>query len=388
MKRLLALLLIALLLPWAAVCENDASLAYKAASRTGPGTQYSEELGTLEPPLSLKVISYARRAETEWYHVEFTRGGRLYRVYILKSKVKDAGAARVESESFTEDHLLASVKAYYGPGENYAARPGTLAAQTEVKVFETEGEWALCEYRDDWRWARGYIHVSNLAYTQAAPVETAVPAPADQGSWSVLPEYTEEPAPAGQDGWSVLPEYPAEPAPAAAAGLPLNAEALPTANAVGVFFLTASADIFAGPGEQYEVQTFREDLASLGILSSGVRAYGQENGWVLIRYSNGNPGEYRYGWITPQALSGASEAFIPVLAFAYQPAALIREAWAAGDPDILMDTQISLPAGSAVTALAFLNADPAWVYCEYTRLENNIPVLERAFLPADALVTR
>ncbi len=384
MKRLLALLLVFLLLPWAAVCESGASLAYKAASRTGPGTQYSEELGTLNPPMDLKVISYANRAETEWYHVEFTRGGKLYRIYILKSKVKDAGAARVESEAYTEDHLLASVKAYYGPGEHYAPRPGTLAAQTEVKVFETEGEWALCEYREDWRWARGYIHVSNLAYTQAAPVETA--APVDQGGWSVLPEYTEEPAPIDQSGWSVLPEYTAE--PAVPAGLPLNADALPAANAVGVFFLTAAADIYAGPGEQYEVQTFQEDLASLGILSSGVRAYGQENGWVLIRYSNGNAGEYRYGWINPQALSGAGEAFIPVLTFAYQPAALIREAWVAGDPDILMDTQISLPAGSAVTALACLNADPAWVYCEYTRLENNIPVLERAFLPADALVTR
>ena len=370
MKKLLALLLIALLLPWAAAGENEASLASKAASRTGPGTQYSEELGTLTPPLSLTVISYARRAETEWYHVEFTRGGRLYRVYILKSKVKDAGAVRVESEEYTQDSLLYSAKAYYGPGENYAPRPGTLAPQTEVKVFETEGEWALCEYRDDWRWARGYIHVSNLTYTQAAPLETAAPAPVDQGGWSVLPEYT-QPA-----------------APAAVAGLPLDAEALPAANAVGVFFLTTPADIYYGPGEQYEIQTFQEDLAALGILSSGVRAYGQENDWVLIRYSNGNPGEYRYGWISPEALSGVSEAFIPMLAFAYQSAALTQDAWVAGDPDILMDTEIMLPANTAVTALACLNADPAWVYCEYTRLENNIPVLERGFLPAEALATR
>ena len=268
MKRLLALLLLVLLLPWAAVSENGASLAYRAASRSGPGTQYSEELATLDPPLNLTVISYASRAETEWYHVEFTRSGRLYRCYILKSKVRDAGAVRVESENYTQDTLLASVKAYYGPGENYAARPGTLAAQTEVKVFETEGEWALCEYREDWRWARGYIHVSNLAYTQAAPVETPAPAPEEQGSWSVLPEDTEYVIPA---------------VPSAAAGLPLDANALPAANAVGVFFLTVAADIYTGPGEQYEIQTFKEDLASLGILSSGVRAYGQENGWVLIR---------------------------------------------------------------------------------------------------------
>lgn len=371
MKRLLALLLLVLLLPWAAIGENGASLAYRAASRSGPGTQYSEELATLDPPLNLTVISYASRGETEWYHVEFTRSGRLYRCYILKSKVRDAGAVRVESESYTQDTLLASVKAYYGPGENYAARPGSLSAQTEVKVFETEGEWALCEYREDWRWARGYIHVSNLAYTQAAPVET--PVPVEQGDWSVLPDDA---------------EIPMQIVPAVEAGLPLDAEALPAANAVGVFFLTAAADIFTGPGEQYEIQTYKEDLASLGILSSGVRAYGQENGWVLIRYSNGNPGEYRYGWIAPEALSGVSEAFIPVLAFAYQSAALTQDAWVAGDPDILMDTEISLPAGSAVTALACLNGDPAWVYCEYTRLENNIPVFERAFLPADALITR
>ena len=67
MKKLLALLLIALLLPWTAVGEEGAYLAYKAATRTGPGTQYSENLGTLEPPLNLTVISYACPAETEWY---------------------------------------------------------------------------------------------------------------------------------------------------------------------------------------------------------------------------------------------------------------------------------------------------------------------------------
>ena len=369
MKKLLALLLIALLLPWTAVGEEGAYLAYKAATRTGPGTQYSENLGTLEPPLNLTVISYACPAETEWYHVEFTRNGKLYRIYILKSKVKNAGEVRVESTAYTQDNLIADAKAYYGPGENYAIRPGTLPAQTEVKVFETEGEWALCEYREDWRYARGYIHVSNLAYTQAAPLETAAPVPA------------------GQEGWSVLPDETESTAPSAAAGQSLNAEALPAVNAIGVFFLTVPADIYFGPGEQYEIQTFQEDLAALGILSSGVRAYGQENGWVLIRYSNGNPGEYRYGWISPEALSGVSEAFIPVLAFSYQPAALIRDTWVADDPDIL-DTELSLPANTAVTALACINSDPTWVYCEYTRLENNIPVVERAFLPADALVTR
>ncbi len=369
MKKLLALLLIALLLPWTAVGEEGAYLAYKAATRTGPGTQYSENLGTLEPPLNLTVISYACPAETEWYHVEFTRNGKLYRIYLLKSKVKNAGEVRVESTAYIQDTLVAAAKAYYGPGENYAMRPGTLPAQTVVKVFETEGEWALCEYREDWRYGRGYIHVSNLAYTQAAPLETAAPAPVDQEGWSVLPDET-EPA-----------------VPSAASGQSLNAEALPAVNAVGVFFLTTPADIYAGPGEQYEIQTFQEDLAALGILSSGVRAYGQENGWVLIRYSNGIPGEYRYGWISPEALAGVSEAFIPVLAFSYQPAALTQNTWVADDPDIL-DTEISLPANTAVTALACLNSDPVWVYCEYTRLENNIPVLERGFLPAEALVTR
>ena len=376
MKKLLALLLVALLLPWAAVAEEGAYLAYKAASRTGPGAQYSEEIGTLEPPLSLTVVSYATGSDTEWYHVEFTQRGKLYRVYILKSKVRNAGAVRVESDTYTTDSLLASAKAYYGPGEHYAPRPGTLPAQTEVKVFEIENDWALCEYKEDWRYARGYIHVSNLAYTQAASAATATPEPAYPGEWRVEPEYDE-------------PTVTAAPAvPAVEAGQPLNAETLPAANAVGVFFLTAAADIYTGPGEQYEIQTFLEDFASLGLLSSGARAYGQENGRVLIRYSSGVPGEYRYGWIGPEALAGASEAFIPLLAFAYQPAALTRDAWVAGDPDILMDTSVTLPAGTAVTALACLNGDSAWIYCEYTRLENNIPVQERGFLPVDALIAR
>ena len=46
---LLAMALLIALLPLAAFAEGTATVKDKMASRSGPGTKYSEELGTLDP---------------------------------------------------------------------------------------------------------------------------------------------------------------------------------------------------------------------------------------------------------------------------------------------------------------------------------------------------
>ena len=376
MKRILALLLTVLLLPWAALAEGAELSGGKTATRTGPGTQYTEELGTLAPPLRLTVIGRVDDG-AGWYHVEYTRGQKLYRVYVLKSRVKNAGDAPVENNELTPDVTLEETKAYYGPGEEYAARPGKVAANTEVRVAGVEGEWALCDYREDWRWARGYLPVSCLANTTIYSPALIQQVQPTQESWTVLPEITEEP-------WTVLPDITEAPV-SAVGGEALNAEELPFVNVAAFLSLAAPVNIYSGPGEQYAVQTTGEQVTASGILYTSVRAYGLENGWVLIRYSSGESGEFRYGWAAPAALAGADQTVLPNLAFARTPAVVARAMTVADDPDILASDGPVLEENNLVTALACLNSDPSFVYCEYTRWVNGQPVPARGFLPAEDL---
>jgi len=365
MKRFLALLLLALMLPWCALAQ-EGTLNAKTATRTGPGTQYTEEIGTLNAGMQLQVIAQVDTG-TAWYHVEFTRNGSTYRIYVLKNRVTAADEVPYESNDGIPDTVLSDAKAHYGPGESYAARPGTVKAGTEVKVACVEGEWALCDYREDWRWARGYLPVSSLMNTQAAPY-APTPAAEAPAPWSPQPEAT---------AWDAAP----------VSGQALTADELPFINAAQVCFLTAATDIYSGPGNDYAVQTSQSDLASLGILGAGVRTYGQENGWALIRYPSGEPGEYRYGFVLPDALASADGGELSPIAFGYVPAAVRENVYAAEDPDILAGGGALLPAGTAVTALGCLNSDPGWVYCEFTRFIDGAGQQRvRGFLPAQALL--
>ena len=379
MKKLAALLvLFSLLLPWAALAGEDVTLMQKTATRSGPGTQYTEETGVLTPPATVTVVSQT----DSWYHIEYTRGGKTYRAYILKSKAKGTFNVPWENTGTVPDTVLYACTAFFGPGETYAPRRTGLPAGASVKVAQVEGEWALCEYKEDGRWARGYVPVSALENTEAGPVSFL---PAGGNDWSVLPDEEEtyiaqqEPTPTQAPAPQPAPEQPL-------AGQPLNAETLPQVNAAAIYFFTSPQDIYAGPGFQYTVQTPRSEIVSRGVLNAGVRAYGQENGWVLIRYPSGEPGEYYYGWVTPEALSAAGGADMAPLPFASVPAVTREGLWAAFDPDIIREDTLWLPQGAAVTALACLNSDPAWVYCEYARTEESQPVLSRVFLPAEALI--
>ena len=103
MKKLAVLLLAAMLvLPWAALAGEDVTLMQKVATRSGPGTQYTEETGVLTPPAAITLV-----AQTDsWYHVEYTRGGKTYRAYILKSKVKGTFDLPWESDTTQPDTVL------------------------------------------------------------------------------------------------------------------------------------------------------------------------------------------------------------------------------------------------------------------------------------------
>ena len=117
-----------------------------------------------------------------------------------------------------------------------------------------------------------------------------------------------------------------------------------------------------------------------------LRIYGQENGWIMIRYpSDANKG-YRYGWVAPTAISAANQARTPQVDFAYQPAITTKKCDATDDPDRSIQyggTTVSNHV--TVTALAFLNEQRTWVYCEYNLREGSKTYIARGFIPADSL---
>ena len=389
MKKRMILFVIALvlaLLPLAASAEAAATIKDKMASRSGPGTKYSEELGTVDPGTEVIVVGQAETNGTVWYHVEFSRGGKLYRCYILTTRVNADGYIPWESESFVEDTAVNRAMVYYGPGEHYASRRTRLDANTAVKVFAVEGEWALCEFRDDWRWARGYIHVDDLrnSVAGALPLPTAEPAPAPipafapEGSFEVDGEPLE--GKTCQDYYGTLISWEGR-----NDNFPKLAASLPVLNFFDGVPCVAEASVYAGPGAHYYQHKAADQNAFRGILDTNLRVFGQENGWILIRYPSDVYGGTRYGWTPVSAISADDLSRIPALTFAYLPAAVIQAALATDNPDSAEYDGFTVPQNSAVTALAFLDMQRQWVLCEYGMWDGMNFAMARGFLPADSL---
>ena len=387
---LLALVLLTALLPLAAYAEATASLREKMASRSGPGTKYSEELGTLNAGLQITVLGQIETNGTNWYHVEFARSDKLYRCYILAARVDASGYIPWENDYYTEDTTLRSATAYYGPGEQYAARRPRLDVHTAVRVFAVEGEWALCEFRDDWRWARGYVNVNDLSDTVAGALSapTQEPLPLPESSFTVEDEE-EEQLPvydAAPDG-PVCTDYYGNQISIAGRGahFPKLAEKLPVLNYFDGIPCVADAPIYSGPGMSY-YQRPTDPAVFRGILDTNLRVFGQENGWLLIRYTSDIYGNARYGWSFPSIVSSEDLSRVPALTFAYLPAAVTEDTIATDCPDADAPDGAPIMRNSAVTALAFLDQQRQWVLCEYGMWDGINFAMARGFLPADCLM--
>lgn len=97
-KRIVALLiLLVMLLPEIGLAGTRTRLNQQMAARSGPGTKYTEELGTLPIDTSITVISQAETNDTVWYQVEFTRNQKLYRCCTGQKRVNACGDIPWES---------------------------------------------------------------------------------------------------------------------------------------------------------------------------------------------------------------------------------------------------------------------------------------------------
>lgn len=390
-KRLVSLLLlICLMLPTFASAGVKGTLNDKMATRSGPGTKYTEELGTLPKDTSITVIAQAETNGTVWYQVEFTRNQKLYRCYTGKKRVNVSSSSSIpwESPDYTEDTLIAGADAYYGPGTNYAKRKSGVYKNSTVRVFGVEGEWALCEYKEGSKWARGYIHVDKLQNTVAVPV-TPTPVP------TAVPTATPEPTHRAAyniidrsnclciDYYGEVYDY-----TGMSEDFALLVGELPVMSYFdGVPCIRSHTYVYSGPGENYwRRYNSGSGYAYTGTLDTNLRIYGQENGWIMIRYPSDANGGYRYGWVIPAAISVENQNRTPQVEFAYLPAITTRFADATDDPDRSIQYGGTNEAEHIeVTALAFLDENRNWIYCEYNLREGNNVYIARGFLPADSL---
>lgn len=391
-KRVISLfLLLLLLLPEAALAATSASLNQKMATRSGPGTKYTEELGTLPITTNISVISQVETNGTVWYHVEFRNNGKYYRAYTGKKRVNAYGTIPWESDTYTEDVTVASIKPYYGPGTSYAQRKKAVDSGAKVRVFQVEGDWALCEYQESGHWARGYIHVNDLRNTIAVPV-TPTPEP------TATPKPTATPEPRVYfnildwdnkicvDYYGNAYDYSGHDEEFA-----YMVGMLPVMSYFdGVPCIRSHTYVYSGPGYDYwRRYNYGSGYAYTGTLDKNLRIYGKENGWIMIRYPSDANGGYRYGWVIPEAISVENQKRTPAVNFAYLPAVTTRYVDATDDPDrSIQYGGTSVSDHITVTALAFLDEKREWVYCQYTYVDENgirYPDRARGFIPADGL---
>ncbi|MBR1820862.1 MAG: hypothetical protein IJ769_04490 [Clostridia bacterium] len=380
---LLALMILAVALP--SLASTPATLNQKMATRSGPGTKYSEELGTLPQSTSIVVINMVTTNGTPWCLVEFRNNGKLYRCYTGLKRINLGGSVPEGSLDYVKDTVVTATKAYYGPGTNYAERKGSISKGEEMRVFEVEGDWALVEYKHGGTWQRGYIPVDALKKTESkpTPVPTATPAPTPVPTPRVANNILDRDNHICIDYYGNEYNYGSR-----SDDFVVMVGALPVMSYFDGVPCVKHSDVYSGPGNRYwrRWNSNGSGYAYTGILDTNLRIYGQENGWIMIRYPSDANGGYRYGWTQPTAISAANQARTPAVEFAYLPAVTTRYVDATDDPDrSIQYGGTSVSEHITVTALAFLNADRNWVYCEYNLREGGSTYIARGFLPADGL---
>lgn len=149
MKRIIALLLALFLLSAIpAFAATPATTKMPLATRSGPGTRYTEP-GTFlsageEVLVHTKVWDETNRIW--WVQVEFTSGGRIYRVYTGAQRL-NVDLSLVPEESVQEySYLIDYGYGYAGPGYGHAYYGDWyLVRETNCRIMEVENDFALID---------------------------------------------------------------------------------------------------------------------------------------------------------------------------------------------------------------------------------------------------
>ena len=139
----------------------------RMATRSGPGTQYTELGSYFQAGTAVTAVSaaYDERNEIWWIQTEFSYNGEMRRAYTgVKRLDMQAGDVPAEYQLADEAVLNRSVYAYYGPGYGYTMYNRQIPAGTEGKIWRSEGEYAQFEFYDEAEgaWRRVWVPESAL----------------------------------------------------------------------------------------------------------------------------------------------------------------------------------------------------------------------------------
>lgn len=174
-KRFALLLACLLALPCLALAdgaleEDDlwaghaASLNQRMATRSGPGTKYTEELGTVPQDTAITLLRQ-EEGSVPWGLVEFTYRGGLYRAYTGMKRIDTDAAAPWITDEPRLSYLRQTITPHYGPGTRYVPMAYRLAQGTPVAIYGYDDGYALVEYLyplDMSLYARGWVPVETL----------------------------------------------------------------------------------------------------------------------------------------------------------------------------------------------------------------------------------
>jgi len=135
----------------------SATLTMKLATRLGPGTAYSEELGTMPQSTAITVIEQVMTHGVAWALVDFTYKGVRYRAYTGMKRISAAQSVPWGNEDATSGVTLQQTEAYYGPGYDYARHPSDVPASTALSIYGVENGFAICDFERDDTWIRAYV---------------------------------------------------------------------------------------------------------------------------------------------------------------------------------------------------------------------------------------
>jgi len=178
MKRLAAVFLIGLMFAaegamagtgWQADFDAwepiSAHLNQKMATRTGPGTKYTEDHGTVPMDTVITLFQQEMGSGVPWGMVEFrTRSGALVRAYTGMKRI-EADETPPWAPSEPEYAVIhKKTRAYFGPGPQYMPAKKDLTAGASVEVWGDEQGYALIEYRyTGSQYIRVWVPVTSLS---------------------------------------------------------------------------------------------------------------------------------------------------------------------------------------------------------------------------------
>ena len=297
-----------MLLSMNAGAATPASLNQRMATRSGPGTQYTEELGTMPQNTDITLIEMVTTNGTPWGLVEFYKNGMRHRAYTGMKRINAYGPVARGTLDYYEIVLSQSSEVYYGPGYNYAQRQKRVPAGSWLRVYDSENGFTLCDYQQDGKWVRGYlpgIPQGGQSYTEPAPQPSysysyGTPASLNQRMATRSgpgTQYTEELGTMPQETAITLIEYVTTGVPWGLVEFYRNGQKVraytgmkrinaygPVAQGTQDYYelsLSQSTDVYYGPGYDY---ARRAESVGRGTL---LRVYGYENGFAICDYKRG-----------------------------------------------------------------------------------------------------